>query len=161
VTLRTRSKPVPIGDTSRCTRYTSLTCLICQVLVYRVHQVVPLDVEGKDGPLLPTNEWVEKEVLKSTTGWIEVYRNGLVSAHSSVRFATQSMTLSNLSGAICGCFEPQLVTRQIAGPLTALMGITHGCNTSSYTTCLAEPRCCCVSTILSFILVNVFFAVTS
>jgi len=79
VTLRTRSRGIPIGGTTRCTRYTSLTCLICQTLTYRVYQVVPLIVEGKDGPQLPTEDWVEKEILKSSTGWIEVHASCLVS----------------------------------------------------------------------------------
>jgi len=78
VTLRTRSRGVPITGTPQCTRYTSLTCLICRTLVYRVHQVVPMDIEGKEGPQLPTDDWVEQEIMKSSTGWIEVHIDCLV-----------------------------------------------------------------------------------
>jgi hypothetical protein len=78
VTLRTRSRGVPIYGTSQSTRYTSLTCLLCQRLIYRVRQVVPADIEGKDGPQLPTDEWVEQDIMKSSTGWIEVYSSCLV-----------------------------------------------------------------------------------
>jgi hypothetical protein len=82
LTLRIRARGVPITGTPRCSRYTSLTCLICQVLVYRVHQVVPLDIEGKDGPLLPTEDWVEEEIMKSSNGWIETHIQCLVSFFS-------------------------------------------------------------------------------
>ncbi|KAF8638621.1 hypothetical protein AX17_002162 [Amanita inopinata Kibby_2008] len=72
ITLRTRMRGIPIEGTSRCGRYTTLTCLICEVLVYRVYQIVPIDIEGKEGPLLPTEDWVENEIMKSSSGWIEV-----------------------------------------------------------------------------------------
>ncbi|KAF8634801.1 hypothetical protein AX15_000713, partial [Amanita polypyramis BW_CC] len=72
VTLRTRTRSTLVEGTSRCARYTTLTCLICEVLVYRVYQVVPVVIEGKEGPLLPTEEWVENEIMKSSSGWIEV-----------------------------------------------------------------------------------------
>lgn len=72
--LRTRTRGTP-----RCGRYTALTCLICEALVYRVYQVVPIDIEGKEGPLLPTEEWVENEIMKSSSGWIEVSNQCLVS----------------------------------------------------------------------------------
>lgn len=52
---------------------------MCQVLVYRVSQIIPVEVEGKDGPLIPTEDWVEQEVMKSTSGWIEVHKGCLVS----------------------------------------------------------------------------------
>lgn len=79
ITLRNRMRGTSIKGTSRCSRYTSLTCLICEVLVYRVHQIISLDVEGRDGPLLPTEEWVEHELMKSSTGWVEVHKQSLVS----------------------------------------------------------------------------------
>ena len=82
VTLRTRSRGIPISGTSQCTRYTSLTCLVCQTLVYRVHQVVPLDMQGQEGPQLPTEEWVEQEIMKSSSGWIEVHNQCSVSGMS-------------------------------------------------------------------------------
>ncbi|KAG2156435.1 hypothetical protein DEU56DRAFT_767046 [Suillus clintonianus] len=73
VTMRTRKMGLPLGDTNRCIRYTTLTCLLCQTLAYRVQQLVPLDVEGQEGPLLPTFDWVEQDILMSSCGWIEVH----------------------------------------------------------------------------------------
>ena len=69
--LRTRTRGTP-----RCGRYTALTCLICEALVYRV---VLIDIEEKEVPLLPTEEWVEDEIMKSSSGWIEVSNQRLVS----------------------------------------------------------------------------------
>ncbi|KAG1805181.1 uncharacterized protein BJ212DRAFT_1392577 [Suillus subaureus] len=73
VTMRTRKMGPSLGDTNRCIRYTTLTCLLCQTLAYRVQQLVPLDVEGQEGPLLPTYDWVEQDILMSSCGWIEVH----------------------------------------------------------------------------------------
>ncbi|KAG2141604.1 hypothetical protein BD769DRAFT_1427409 [Suillus cothurnatus] len=73
VTMRTRKLGPTLGDTNRCIRYTTLTCLLCQTLAYRVQQLVPLDVEGQEGPLLPTYDWVEQDILMSSCGWIEVH----------------------------------------------------------------------------------------
>ncbi|KAJ7368793.1 hypothetical protein DFH08DRAFT_983290 [Mycena albidolilacea] len=72
VTLRIRTRG-ELTSRNRRARYTSLTCLICRVLVYRVHQIVPLDADGRDGPLMPTEDWVEQDILKSPSGWIEVH----------------------------------------------------------------------------------------
>lgn len=79
MTMRTRRMGSPIADTGRCIRYTTLTCLVCQTLTYRVQQLVPLDVDGQEGPLLPSLDWVEHETLKSLHGWIEVHNSCLVS----------------------------------------------------------------------------------
>src|ERR1700734_2664371 len=68
VTLRTRSGGVPVPNTERCTRYVTLSCLICQTIVYRVSQNMPMDIEGKEGPLLPTDDWAEQDILKSASG---------------------------------------------------------------------------------------------
>ncbi|KAJ7872065.1 hypothetical protein B0H13DRAFT_2059786 [Mycena leptocephala] len=65
VTLRIRTRG-ELTSRNRRARYTSLTCLICQVLVYRVHQIVSLDADGRD-------DWVEQDILKSPSGWIEVH----------------------------------------------------------------------------------------
>ncbi|GBE80038.1 Cleft lip and palate transmembrane protein [Sparassis crispa] len=79
LTLRSRTRPVQekSGETTRSTRYTSLTCLLCQTPVYRVHQIVHPDVEEAEGPVLPTDDWAEQDMLKSTSGWIEVYKGCL------------------------------------------------------------------------------------
>ncbi|KAJ7068736.1 hypothetical protein C8F01DRAFT_1018302 [Mycena amicta] len=76
LTVRVRSRAEAMTRNRRA-RYTSVTCLICQVLVYRVHQVIPLDADSRDGPLLPTEDWVEQDLLKSPSGWIEVHKQCL------------------------------------------------------------------------------------
>jgi hypothetical protein len=50
----------------------------CHSLVYRVIQPTSPDSEGKEGPILPTGEWVEKEALKTLTGRVEVHKTCLV-----------------------------------------------------------------------------------
>ena len=81
VTLRTRSKPVPDSGsaTSELSRYTTVTCLVCGVPAYRVAQRITPDLASEEGPLLPTEDWVEKELCKSSSGWIEAFQGCLVS----------------------------------------------------------------------------------
>ncbi|KAJ7044816.1 hypothetical protein C8F04DRAFT_1389100 [Mycena alexandri] len=91
VTLRIRTRG-EMASRNRRARYTSLTCLICQVLVYRVHQIVSLDADGRDGPLMPTEDWVEQEILKSPSGWIEVHTqcltgDAIARAEASVQYS--------------------------------------------------------------------------
>ncbi|KAF8897925.1 hypothetical protein BD779DRAFT_1782218 [Infundibulicybe gibba] len=92
VTLRIRTRGIPIAGTSRCSRFTAVTCLLCDTLVYRVHQIIPVDVEGKDGPVLPTEDWVEHEIMKSSSGWIQVRKgclagNAVTEAQSSTEYS--------------------------------------------------------------------------
>ncbi|CAA7258578.1 unnamed protein product [Cyclocybe aegerita] len=92
VTVRINSKGVPIPGTSRCSRFTAVTCLFCNLPVYRVYQIISLDVEGNESVLLPTEEWVEREVLKTATGWIDVHKDclvgdGIASAQASSSYA--------------------------------------------------------------------------
>jgi hypothetical protein len=44
-----------------------------------VHQTISSDVVGGEATLLPTEEWVEHEVMKSASGWIEVHKQSIVS----------------------------------------------------------------------------------
>lgn len=76
---RTHAKPEPQSKEPMLRRYMSLTCLICDMLVYRVVQLFPPDVESTDGPVLPTEDWVEQETLKSSTGWFELSKACLTS----------------------------------------------------------------------------------
>ncbi|KAI0637989.1 hypothetical protein C8Q77DRAFT_1153680 [Trametes polyzona] len=100
VTLRSRSKPVPDPESSigELTRYTTLTCLICGVPTYRVLQRITPDLINEVGPVLPTDDWVEKELLKSTTGWIEVY-NGCL-AEKEISEAEASPMYSSTFGIV-------------------------------------------------------------
>ncbi|KXN89447.1 hypothetical protein AN958_05609 [Leucoagaricus sp. SymC.cos] len=77
LTLRIKSRGEPILGTARYSRFTTLTCLVCDLAVYRVHQVFSSEVEAKDLPLLPSDDWAEQDIMKSPTGWIEVYQDCL------------------------------------------------------------------------------------
>ncbi|KAI0353458.1 hypothetical protein OH77DRAFT_1427132 [Trametes cingulata] len=85
VTLRSRSKPVPDPDSSssELTRYTTVTCLICGIPTYRVLQRITPDLINEVGPVLPTDDWVEKDLVKSATGWVEVYQGCLTDGEIS------------------------------------------------------------------------------
>ena len=98
--MRTRKMGLPLVDTNRCVRYTTLTCLLCQTLAYRVQQLVPQDVEGQEGPLLPTHDWVEQDILMSSSGWIEVHSNCLVS--NLFPSLMHSTSLRRIAGKPCG-----------------------------------------------------------
>ncbi|KAF9651124.1 hypothetical protein BDM02DRAFT_977785 [Thelephora ganbajun] len=78
LTLRMRSKAVPDSkDPSKTIRYMSLICLNCQSPVYRVSRSSTLSGEERPGPVIPTEEWVEKDVLKASTGKVEVHKGCL------------------------------------------------------------------------------------
>ena len=78
--MRTKRIGPPITGSSRRIRYTTLTCLLCQTVTYRVRQLVASDEDIQEGPLLPSPDWVEQETLLSSCGWIEVHGDSLVSA---------------------------------------------------------------------------------
>jgi len=66
-------------------RYMSLICLNCQSLVYRVSRSSILNGEERPGPVIPTEEWIEKDVLKTSTGKVEVHKACLVSSNSDYK----------------------------------------------------------------------------
>ncbi|KAG6813430.1 hypothetical protein H0H92_011127 [Tricholoma furcatifolium] len=91
-TVRTRTRGTAVAETSRFSRYTSVTCLQCQLVVYRVYQTYAPEIEKNEGPLLPTEDWVERDVLKGQNGWIEVHNdcltgNAIEEALSSANFS--------------------------------------------------------------------------
>ncbi|PPR02642.1 hypothetical protein CVT24_002125 [Panaeolus cyanescens] len=93
VTVRISTRGEAISGTSRCSRFTALTCLFCDLSIYRVHQVISTEVDLKDSVLFPTEEWVEHDVMKSPNGWIDVHKAALSAeefsqAQSSPNFAT-------------------------------------------------------------------------
>ncbi|KAH8106021.1 hypothetical protein BXZ70DRAFT_410512 [Cristinia sonorae] len=73
--IRSRAKEQLRGDSTVLARYTSLKCLICRITVYRVHQVITPDVDTSEGPVTPSEEWADRELLKSISGWIEVSKD--------------------------------------------------------------------------------------
>lgn len=79
MTLRIRTHSKPLSGSGYLRWHTSLTCLICRLSVYRVLQSIPPDLDVTEGPVLPTEEWVEHEVLQSGSGWIELAKQCLVS----------------------------------------------------------------------------------
>ena len=80
LTLRSRTHSRPQSTREPFLRsYTSLSCLICRLSVYRVLQIIPPDLDAAEGPVLPTEEWVEQEILQSESGWIELTKQCLVS----------------------------------------------------------------------------------
>lgn len=81
-----RSKALPDSkDPSKSIRYMSLICLNCQSLVYRVSRSSTLNGEERPGPVIPTEEWVEKDVLKTSTGKVEVHKGCLVRSDSKYK----------------------------------------------------------------------------
>jgi hypothetical protein len=99
LTLRSRINSSPQSGSEHLRRHTSLTCLICRLSVYRVLQSIPPDMDVTEGPVLPTEEWVEQEVLQSGSGWIELAKQCLVSPlilpsrHKNVSMAPSSSAL--------------------------------------------------------------------
>ncbi|KIY42899.1 hypothetical protein FISHEDRAFT_68277 [Fistulina hepatica ATCC 64428] len=77
LTFRNRARNRTFAHSTDYSRYTSVTCLVCQCITYRVNQLVSSDVEGKEGPVLPTDGWAEDQVLHSADGWIEVHESCL------------------------------------------------------------------------------------
>ncbi|KAH0840227.1 hypothetical protein J3R83DRAFT_1231 [Lanmaoa asiatica] len=96
VTMRTRRIGPPIADLSRCIRFTTLTCLLCQTATYRVQQLVASDVDRQEGPLLPSPDWVEQETLLSSCGWVEVHKDCLLT--EDVTRLSSSSTYSSTFG---------------------------------------------------------------
>lgn len=49
-----------------------MQCLVCERIVYRVTTEEGDLAEAKEGPIMPGDDWVEDDVLRSKNGWIEV-----------------------------------------------------------------------------------------
>ena len=79
VTVRLATKPALVPGTSRSQRFNVLSCLFCNLAPYRVAQTMTPDIGVAESVLLPTEDWVEHEILKTPTGWIEVHTECLVS----------------------------------------------------------------------------------
>ncbi|KAF8525314.1 hypothetical protein JB92DRAFT_2877459 [Gautieria morchelliformis] len=74
LTLRTRSRAQELQTSpNKLLQHLALSCLACRSLVYRVSQEISRGYEAREGPVVPTEDWVEQEALLSKTGWVEVY----------------------------------------------------------------------------------------
>ncbi|KAL5488063.1 hypothetical protein ACEPAI_6171 [Sanghuangporus weigelae] len=73
LTLRTRSRVVS-DSTSSTGRTQSMlvTCLVCDTAAYRIKTEVPPDEDAKEGPILPTEDWAERDTLRSKSGYVDV-----------------------------------------------------------------------------------------
>ncbi|EJD48593.1 hypothetical protein AURDEDRAFT_112994 [Auricularia subglabra TFB-10046 SS5] len=99
LTLRDRSRP-----SEPTVQHVSLSCLVCNQLVYRVaHSIRPGD-EARDGPVVPTAEWAEQEVLRSATGQIDVSRGCL--SGEALRRARESDRFSDTFGILVTAAPP-------------------------------------------------------
>jgi hypothetical protein len=77
LTLKSRSAAVPVDLARRRNgerlQYTSISCLVCDSEAYRIALEIAQESELKEGPVIPTDDWVECEILQSKTGWVDVY----------------------------------------------------------------------------------------
>ncbi|OCB84377.1 hypothetical protein A7U60_g8361 [Sanghuangporus baumii] len=74
LTLRTRSRVVADSTSSTGhTQQTLVTCLVCDTAAYRVKTEVPPDEDAKEGPILPTEDWAERDTLRSKSGDVDVH----------------------------------------------------------------------------------------
>ena len=58
---------------NRLLQHLALSCLACKTPAYRVAQEISRGYEAREGPVVPTEDWVEQETLLSKSGWIEVF----------------------------------------------------------------------------------------
>ncbi|KAJ3752495.1 hypothetical protein EV360DRAFT_55107 [Lentinula raphanica] len=101
LTLRSRHRAPYIPDPTRCARYTTLTCLSCRTLVYRIHQTVLLDdeVNIREGPII-TKGWAETEVLRSSSGWLEVSTKDVLIGEVAINKQKSLPEFSKLFGIV-------------------------------------------------------------
>ena len=74
LTLRVRARVVADSTSSTGrTQQTLVSCLVCDTAAYRVKTEVPPDEDAKEGPVLPTEDWAERDTLRSKTGYVDVH----------------------------------------------------------------------------------------
>ncbi|KDQ32444.1 hypothetical protein PLEOSDRAFT_154618 [Pleurotus ostreatus PC15] len=76
LTSRVRSRGPVTNESSRPPQYISLMCLICKAYIYRIYQNTPSESD-KDAPNVVPEGWIEQEVMRSLSGWIEVQKECL------------------------------------------------------------------------------------
>lgn len=109
-------------------RTVSLTCLVCKTLVYRITQAVVPGTESGEGMVLPTEDWVENEVLRSASGWIEVSKDILVRVSAERRSKFRSLlAVAKWSGPVpsrrcpLGRRMPEIPTARLQGILSRVL----------------------------------------
>ncbi|KLO18060.1 hypothetical protein SCHPADRAFT_900052 [Schizopora paradoxa] len=111
LTLRTRSA-ASVDSEGQKYQTVSVKCLACDLYVYRIRTNVSSDVDAKEGPLLPSEDWAEHDILRSRTGWIEVYN---ANGDNRVQDASQSKLTPNTSRY----FEVRLPENSGSGSLSS------------------------------------------
>ncbi|KAJ4479132.1 hypothetical protein J3R30DRAFT_3474476 [Lentinula aciculospora] len=109
LTLRSRHRGPYIPDPTRCARYTTVTCLSCQTLVYRIHQVVSFDDEAniREGPIVTkVRGWAETEVLRSSSGWLEVSIKDVLVGEIAISRQKSLSQFSELFGIVLPSASP-------------------------------------------------------
>ncbi|KAG5223236.1 SET domain-containing protein [Salix suchowensis] len=72
-------------------------CLICKAYVYRINQNTPSEAD-KDAPNVAPEGWIEQEVMRSLSGWIEVQKECLTGG--SIHRAESTSDYSSLFSVV-------------------------------------------------------------
>ncbi|KAF9486735.1 hypothetical protein BDN71DRAFT_1459170 [Pleurotus eryngii] len=97
LTSRVRSRGPVTNESSRSPQYISLMCLICKAYVYRINQNTPSEAD-KDAPNVAPEGWIEQEVMRSLSGWIEVQKECLTGG--SIHRAESTSDYSSLFSVV-------------------------------------------------------------
>ncbi|KAF9498771.1 hypothetical protein BDN71DRAFT_1442703 [Pleurotus eryngii] len=97
LTSRVRWRGPVSNESSRSPRYISLMCLVCKAYVYRIYQNTPSEAD-KDAPNVAPEGWIEQEIMKSLSGWIEVQKECLTG--ESVHIAESTPDYSSLFSVV-------------------------------------------------------------
>ncbi|KAF8592447.1 hypothetical protein K439DRAFT_12233 [Ramaria rubella] len=98
LTLRMRDRAQESKSSlNRLVQHLSLCCLACKTLVYRIAQEIIPGSEAREGPVIPTDDWVEQETLRSRSGWIEVYvgSDGCLMGKDEIEQQSRSLHMSH------------------------------------------------------------------
>ncbi|EJD01144.1 uncharacterized protein FOMMEDRAFT_169318 [Fomitiporia mediterranea MF3/22] len=93
LTLRTRfAVSQDSSSASGHSQQTLVTCLVCDTPAYRVKADVPPDEDAKQGPVLPTEDWAERNTLMSRSGLVDVHvgKGGCIAEEEIRRIASST-----------------------------------------------------------------------
>ncbi|KAJ3849384.1 hypothetical protein EV368DRAFT_85607 [Lentinula lateritia] len=126
LTLRSRHRAPYIPDPTRCARYTTVTCLSCQTLVYRIHQTVLLDdeVNIREGPIIAKG-WVFEEVLRSSSGWLEVSTKDVLVGETAISQQKALPQFSELFGIVLPSTSSSSLTPDFDSTLQSISQSQH------------------------------------